>query len=124
MLHQLSCTSRKSISSGRFRYGVKSASGSVSFLVHPLPRYQANRFFESPRYLYSQSSHLGSLRIAVMCPALPGQRPWILAPGLPPLYQELHLSVSTVLAKKASENSVKSSAAFEDGVIDLMPSRD
>jgi hypothetical protein len=71
--------------------------------------------------VYSKSSHFGSLRTLVKWEALPGQTPWIRAPGLPPLYQELHFRLMLVRGKNASQYATKSSVARLEGVAVRIP---
>jgi hypothetical protein len=115
----LSCKSLRSFSPSRRNHGVKSASGSCSLDVHPLPRNPKR--FSLASYVYSKSSHFGSRSTLVKCEALPGHTPWIRAPGLPPLYQELHLRLMLVRGKKASQYATKSSVARFEGVAVRMP---
>jgi hypothetical protein len=118
----LSCKSLRSFSPSRRSHGVRSASGSCSLDVHPLPRYPKR--FSPASYVYSKSSHLGSRKTRVKCEALPGHTPWMRAPGLPPLYHELHLRLMLVRGKKASQYATKSSVARFEGVAVRIPWED
>src|SRR5579859_4235044 len=80
----------KSISS---KYQVISPSPFFSASVHPSPKYPNNPTPTSPSspwYVYSQSCHLGSLKVFIKCNTLPGQRALLTPSTRPFLYPLLH----------------------------------